>query len=84
MKQEMNLTHFVSHNANAVKVMLYCTLIAAMLVLVYRKANGLVSYRRAKIQFFKELQASVILEVLDLPNGAALLKEYFAQQARKT
>lgn len=84
MKQEMNLTHFVSHNANAIQVVLYCTLIAAMLVLVYRKRNQLSSYRRAKIQFFKELQASVILEVLDLPAGPALLKTYFTQQARKT
>ena len=84
MKQEMNLTHFVSHNANAIQVVLYCTLIAAMLVLVYRKRNQISSYRRAKIQFFKELQASVILDVLDLPDGPALLKTYFTQQARKT
>lgn len=84
MKQEMNLTHFVSHNANAIQVVLYCTLIAAMLVLVYRKRNQISSYRRAKIQFFKELQANVILDVLDLPDGPALLKTYFTQQARKT
>lgn len=84
MKQEMNLTHFVSHNQNAVQVMLYCTLIAAMLILVYRKRNGIGSYKKAKIQFFKELQANVVLEVLDLPDGVDLLKKYFSHQARKT
>lgn len=84
MKQEMNLTHFVSHHQNAIQVMLYCTLIAAMLILVYKEQNGLTSYKRAKIQFFKELQASIILEVLNLPNGAELLRNYFAHQAGKT
>lgn len=84
MKQEMNLTHFVSHHPNAVQVMLYCTLIAAMLILVYKKGNAIQSYKKAKIQFFKELQANVILEVLDLPNGVELLKKYLAHQARRS
>jgi Transposase DDE domain len=83
MKQEMNLTHFVSHNENAIQVMLYCTLIASMLILVYKKINGVKSYKKAKIQFFKELQANVILEVLDLPNGVDLLKKYLRQQTRR-
>ncbi len=83
MKQEMNLTHFVSHNENAIKVMLYSTLIAAMLVLVYKKLNGIKSYKKAKIQFFKELQANVILEILELPDGVHKLKQYLSKQARR-
>ena len=83
MKQEMNLTHFVSYNENAIKVVLYATLIAAMLVLVYKKLNNINSYKKAKIQFFKELQANVILEVLELPDGLDKLKKYLAFQARR-
>lgn len=83
MKQEMNLTHFVSYNENAIKVVLYATLIAAMLVLVYKKLNNINSYKKAKIQFFKELQANVILEVLELPDGLDKLKRYLAFQARR-
>jgi len=83
MKQQMNLTHFVSHNANAVTVMLYCSLIAAMLVLVYKKMNQIKFYRSAKIRFFKELQANVILEVLEMPGGVDKLKEYLNQQVRR-
>ena len=83
LKQEMNLTHFVSHNENAIKVMLYCTLITAMLVLVYKKMNNITSYKKAKIQFFKELQANVILEVLELPNGVDKLKKYLSEQVRR-
>lgn len=83
MKQQMNLTHFVSHNANAIQVVLYCSLIAAMLVLVYKKTNQIRFYKSAKIQFFKELQANVILEVLELPDGVDKLKEYLTQQVRR-
>lgn len=83
MKQQMNLTHFVSHDANAIQVVLYCCLIAAMLVLVYKKMNQIKFYKSAKIQFFKELQASVILEVLELPGGVDKLKKYVSQQVRR-
>jgi IS4 transposase len=83
MKQQMNLTHFVSHNANAIQVMLYCSLIAAMLILVYKKTNQIRFYKSAKIQFFKELQAAVILEVLELPGGVDLLKQYLTQEVRR-
>lgn len=54
--------------------MLYATLIAVMLVLVYWKLNGIKFYEKAKIQFFKQLQASVILEVFKLPNSVDKLK----------
>ena len=83
MKQEMNLTHLISHNQNAIKVVLYTTLIAAMLVLIYKKLNGIKSYKKAKIQFFKELQANIILEVLELPNGVNKLKNYLNKQVRR-
>ena len=83
MKQEMNLTHFVSYNENAIKVVLYATLIAAMLVLVYKKLNNINSYKKAKIQFFKELRANLILEVLELPDGIDKLKKYLAYQLRR-
>lgn len=32
MKQEMNLTHFVCNEPNAIQVMLYCTMITSMLM----------------------------------------------------
>lgn len=65
----MNLTHFVCNDRNAIEVMLYFTLIAAMLVLIYKKRNGIRSYKMAKIQFFKELVYCVVLEILESPEG---------------
>ena len=75
LKQEMNLKHFVSNDANAIMVMLYCTLIAATLILVYRKQNSIRSYKMAKIRFFYELQATVILELLDIEGGVDRLRQ---------
>ncbi len=83
MKQEMNLTHFVCNDPNAIQVMLYFTLIAAMLVLIYKKQNGIRSYKMAKIQFFKELTATVMLEFLDSPEGIEQLKLTFKRFVRK-
>ncbi|MFK7847739.1 MAG: IS4 family transposase [Rhodothermales bacterium] len=74
MKQEMNLTHFVCNNSNAIEVMLYFTMITAMLVLIYKKQNGIRSYKMAKIQFFKELIYSVMLEILDSPEGIEIFR----------
>lgn len=75
VKQEMNLTHFVCNDLNAIQVMLYCTLIAAMLILVYKKQNGIKSYKIAKTKFFKELQAAVTLELIETANGLEQLKK---------
>ena len=74
MKQEMNLTHFVSNNSNAIEVMLYCTMIASMLVLIYKKQNAIKSYKKAKIQFFKELCYLILYEALDHPEELKRLK----------
>lgn len=83
LKQEMNLTHFVCNNLNAIQVMIYCTLIAAMLILVYKKQNNIKSYKIAKIRFFKELQAAVTLELIESPLGLERLRQVLRAQVNK-
>lgn len=75
MKQEMNLNHFVCNDRNAIEVMLYFTQIAAMLVLIYKKGNGIQSYKRAKTQFFKELFYSILLDLIQSPEGIEWIKQ---------
>lgn len=83
LKQEMNLTHLVCNDPNAIEVMMYCTLITAMLVLVYKKRNGIKSYKTAKTQFFKELQSTVLLELIDTEEGLIFFKKVLSQHAAK-
>lgn len=55
LKQELNVSHLVSLNKNGIQVMLYMTLIVAMLVLIYKKANN-IGYKTAKRRFGMEIR----------------------------
>lgn len=59
IKQELNASHFISLNKNGIEVMLYMTLIVAMLVLIYKHANK-IGYKTAKRRFNWELRNLVI------------------------
>ncbi|WP_255077286.1 transposase, partial [Lacihabitans sp. CCS-44] len=68
IKQELNVSHLVSLNENGIKVMLYMTLIAAMLILVYKHTNNL-SYKTAKRRFKMEVRNLLIREIVILSGG---------------
>jgi Transposase DDE domain len=55
IKQELNVSHLVSLNKNGMQVMIYVTLIVAMLILVYKKANN-IGYKTAKRRFTMEIR----------------------------
>jgi len=69
LKQEMNLKHFTSYSENGIKVMIYVTLIAAMLILLYKKFNQLSGYKRAKKLFIEELDTELMREIVILCGG---------------
>lgn len=54
LKQELNVSHLVSLNKNGIQVILYMTLIVAMMVLIYKKSN--VGYKTAKRRFAMEVR----------------------------
>lgn len=83
MKQEMNLTHFVCNDPNAIQVMLYCTLIASMLVLIYKIQNNIKSYKHAKIQFFKELNYLILLEIIENSTELSRFKKILKSVVKK-
>jgi hypothetical protein len=55
IKQELNFSHLISVNANGIKILVYMTMILAMLILVYKKVNGF-GYKTAKRRFAMELE----------------------------
>ncbi|MBU2652069.1 MAG: IS4 family transposase [Bacteroidetes bacterium] len=55
LKQELNFAHLISVNVNGIKILLYMTLILAMLILIYKKINGF-GYKTAKRRFAMELE----------------------------
>lgn len=68
IKQELNVSHLVSLNKNGIEVMLYMTLIAAMLVLIYKKANN-IGYKTAKRRFKMELRNLAIAMIVVVCEG---------------
>lgn len=67
LKQDLNLSHLVSLNRNGIQVMIYMTMIAAMLLLIYKKVNNL-GYKTAKRRIAMELR-NMITEILILFAG---------------
>ena len=55
IKQELNFSHLISVNENGIKIILYMTLILAMLILIYKKINDF-GYKTAKRRFGMELE----------------------------
>ncbi len=69
LKQEMNMKHFLSRNENGIKVVMYTTLITAMLVYIYRAINQLESFRVAKLKFINELEFEILKVIVELCQG---------------
>jgi hypothetical protein len=63
LKQELHLSHLVSLNQNGIEVMLYMTLIVAMLLLIYKQANA-IGYKTAKRRFAMEIRNLAIAIVV--------------------
>ena len=68
IKQELNVSHLVSLSKNGMEVMIYMTLIVAMLVLIYKKANNL-GYKTAKRRFVMELRELITAIMIILSGG---------------
>jgi transposase len=68
IKQELNVSHLVSLSKNGMEVMIYMTLIVAMLVLIYKKANNL-GYKTAKRRFVMELRELITAIMIIISGG---------------
>lgn len=68
IKQELNFSHFLSTNINGIKVVLYMTLILAMLILTYKKINDL-GYKTAKRRFYYEVDEIIMRLAIVLSGG---------------
>ncbi len=68
LKQELNLSHLVSLNKNGITVLLYMTMIVAMLVLVYKKENNL-GYKTAKRRLSMEVRNIALAIIIEKCGG---------------
>jgi hypothetical protein len=68
LKQELNFSHFLSLNTNGIEVVMYTILIAAMLVMIYKKEND-IGYKTAIRKMNIEIQKMIILMVVKITGG---------------
>jgi len=68
LKQELNLSHLVSMNKNGIEVMIYMTMIASMLLLIYKKVNDL-GYKTAKRRIAMELRDMITAILIIFAGG---------------
>jgi hypothetical protein len=59
IKQELNFSHFLSLNENGIQVMLYMTLITAMLIMIYKKENA-IGYKTAVRRICIEMEELIL------------------------
>ena len=68
IKQELNFKHFISTNRNGISIILYMTLILAMLILIYKKLNG-VGYKTAVRRFLMEVDELYMSQIIAISGG---------------
>lgn len=69
IKQHLHFKHFLNYSENGIKVMMYMTMITAILLLIYKRINEIKSYKIAKFQFVEELNMEIIKEIVVICDG---------------
>ena len=70
LKQELHFSHLINNSENGIKVMVYMTLIFALLVLIYKKKNNMSGYKMVKHRMLLELQEEFYKFVIKMSGGS--------------
>lgn len=68
IKQNLDFSHLISTNANGLKVMMYMTMIAAMMVLIYGRISGM-GFASAKRNFDMDIENIMTAEQIAISGG---------------
>jgi IS4 transposase len=80
LKQELNFNHLINRTENGIRVMLYATLIASILVLVYKKKNKLSGYKIMKLRFVLDLERIIMKDIVIMCDGSPdLFEKHFGK-----
>ena len=71
IKQQLNFSHLLNRTENGIKVVMYVTMIAAILLTHYKRDKKLKGYKIAKRKFAQDLERDLIYNIVLLCNGDA-------------
>lgn len=78
LKQHLNFSHLLSRNENGIKVILYMTLIAAILLTVFKSSNNYKGYKIPKLKFANQLEVLLIEDIVKLCGGnPEIIKSFY-------
>jgi hypothetical protein len=81
IKQLLNFKHLLNRSENGIRVILYVTMIAAILLTAYKKINHLKGFKIAKQKFEQELETAILKNLIVLCGGNPdLLKTFFIER----
>lgn len=69
IKQHLTFSHLINRSENGIKVILYITMIAAILVLAYKKVNRLKGFKIVKQEFAQQLEKEIVKDLILLCGG---------------
>lgn len=69
LKQELRFSHLINRSENGIKVMLYTTLIASILILVYKKTNRMTGFKIVKQKFTQQLERLLVKDLVYMCGG---------------
>lgn len=69
IKQQLNFSHLLSRDENGIQVVLYMTMIAALLLTVFKNVNNYKGYKIPKIKLANQLEALIIEEIVIMCGG---------------
>jgi hypothetical protein len=65
IKQQMNFAHLLSRSENGVRAMMYMTMIASILISIYKKINAIKGWEVAKLYFVQEVEIYILKTFFD-------------------
>jgi len=74
LKQELNMKHFINRTKNGILIQLYSALMAAILLVAFKRINKIASYKKAKVRFEEQLLFSIFKELEEIPPPERLTK----------
>lgn len=60
IKQDLNFSHLLSRSENGIKVVMYLTMIVAILLTLYKKTNKIMGWAVTKIMFLNDLEKDLM------------------------
>ncbi len=69
IKQLLNFSHLTNRSENGIKVVMYATMIASILLVAYKKMNKLKGFKIMKLRFAAELEESIVYDLIKLCGG---------------